>query len=101
LHAMAVARGKKFAIFETGAAFLTAYPAGPGKLAMFRGWWREAYSRDLRRRLPGLEMIVWFEFRKHEEGTDRDFRGTFDGMASELRKELDFSAIAIPGELGI
>lgn len=101
LHAFAVSRGKKFAIFETSASFYTSYNPGPGKLAMMRAWQKQAYGLELKQRLPGLGLVVWFEFIKYEEGTIRDFRATFDGMANELRNNLNFSMIAKPGELGI
>ncbi|KAI9023472.1 glycoside hydrolase superfamily [Hyaloraphidium curvatum] len=101
LYRFASERGKRFAVFETAGTFYPASRPGPGKLAVMRAWWRQTYESVLFAEMPNLGMVVWFEYIKWEEGAERDFRATFGGMAGEMRRDLDMTIVARPGELDI
>lgn len=47
-------------------------------------------------------MIVWFEYEKREENSDRDFRITTSGWVLDgFRNELNRGLVANPGEMYI
>ncbi|KAI9011683.1 glycoside hydrolase superfamily [Hyaloraphidium curvatum] len=101
LHRFAADRGKPFAIFETAATYFPYHNPGPGQLAIQSAWWRQLYSEATLNRLWNLRMIVWFEYFKHEESSDRDFRATTPPLIDTFRHDLPRHLIAMPGEMYI
>lgn len=70
--------GKPFAIPETGAAFYTAAPPGPGELVMKQDWWRMALTAKPWTTMPRLRMVGWFEEDKVEERGSVSYAVTFN-----------------------
>ncbi len=70
-------RGKPLGIPETAAFFR---PGGPGadELAVKRAWWSQLVDPSVHRDFPRLQMVNWFEWRKHEPEVDAvvDWRAT-------------------------
>ncbi|KAJ3172990.1 hypothetical protein HDU88_004449 [Geranomyces variabilis] len=91
------AGGKPFMISETAAVFHQGYlkPGqsfdqatylypGPGILAIKQNWWRQIFNQTLFAQFPKLKGICFFEFRKQEEETLREFRVLGDHLTGNF-----------------
>ncbi|KAI8824315.1 glycoside hydrolase superfamily [Fimicolochytrium jonesii] len=79
--------GKPFIIAETAATFHEGFLnpsepesamkplfAGPGMVAIKQAWWRQIFNSTAFTLYPKLRGVCFFEFRKQEETTMREFR---------------------------
>jgi hypothetical protein len=74
-------RGKPFAIAETSALYVPGRDEGPSEVDIKTAWASQLFDDGVPDELPGLDLIVWFEHEKAEEGLDDlrvDWRVTHD-----------------------
>lgn len=86
------ARKKPMMIAETGAAYHTRTPPGPGELAIKQAFWKQYLTNQtFLKDYSNIKMISLFEFKKFEDflsdgrEDERDFRVSFD---SEIRERF-------------
>jgi hypothetical protein len=86
----AEARGKPLAVPET-AAFVTAGADAATALQIKQAWWRQVLSDDVRDRLPGLRLVSWFDWDKHETEVGADVHWSLSvdpDVAAAFRADL-------------
>ncbi|KAJ3150066.1 hypothetical protein HDU86_006790 [Geranomyces michiganensis] len=124
------AGGKPFMISETAAVFHQGYLKsgqsfdqatylfpGPGMVAIKQAWWRQIFNQTIFTNYPKLKGICFFEFRKQEEDTLREFRvlgahnaTTKDGQEEETVRQAFVADVkgyekkirwGVPAKLGV
>ncbi|KAI8915295.1 glycoside hydrolase superfamily [Powellomyces hirtus] len=106
--------GKPFMIAETAATFHqgwlfpnqtigqeTFLDPGPGMVSIKRAWWQQIFNQTVFVRYPKLKGVCFFEFRKQEESTLREFRTLGDHLAGNGEADTTENAVAAQFKLDI
>ncbi|KAJ3299718.1 hypothetical protein HK104_007449 [Borealophlyctis nickersoniae] len=78
LYSFATERNKLFMVSETGIPLYVDSPGGPSEVEMKAAWVRQAYNATFLETHPNLRGILWFDFRKEEYNSMRDFSLTLN-----------------------
>lgn len=85
-------RDKPMAIIETGILYDPAATSGPSEADLKSAWFEEVLGDATRTTFPRIQMINWFEWRKHESEVDRviDWRlGSSPDLARRLLADVE------------
>lgn len=81
-------RNKPFLIGETSKATKMGCPMADNfDYESKANWIRQLFNPALRQLIPQLHSISWFDYRKNEDGEDRDFRFSHDTRLIKVMKE--------------
>lgn len=99
-------RGKPFVLAETSALYVPGSQGEASEVEIKSAWAAQVFAPDIRAELPGLDLVMWFEYAKEETavpGVTSDWTVTRnpevrDAFRDLLPPWLEFAPVTTPRE---